>query len=163
MNQKMALRLQMLAATLWLVSAAPTVSAETILDEDRLTTAEENYAYSTKDPSQRVKAFLKVADTKVEQVRRDVRAGTPADISGSFKGYTTAIEGAWMAVSWGQARKADVTESIRAIHKTTKKHLETLQKLQATAANPHREALAQIVTTLSKMQNVELGGLYAQR
>jgi hypothetical protein len=153
----------MLATTLWLLSAILTLSAETIADEDRLTTAEENFVYSTKDPSQRVKAFLKVADAKVDQVRKDVRAGTSADIAGSFRGYTTAIEGAWMAVSWGQARKADVTESVRAIHRATKKHLETLQKLQATAAIPHREALSQMVSTLSRIQNVELSGLYAQR
>jgi hypothetical protein len=147
----------------YLASCAPALWAEATADKDELSPAEENYVYSTKSPSQRVKAFLKVAEFKVEQVKKDVRGRTSSDFRLGFRGYSTAIEGAWMGVSWGQARRVDMTESVRAIRRTTKRHTEVLQKLEATATDAQRQALDQVLATILRMQNSESNNSYAQR
>ena len=145
------------------VSPAATFQAETNADEEKLTTAEENWVYGTKSPSQRVKAFLKVADNKVEQVKRDVRSETSPDIGIHFRGYSTAIEGAWMAISWGRARGTDMSESARAIRRTTRRHAEVLQKLEPTIADSQRQALDQILNDVLRIDHLESNSLYAQR
>jgi hypothetical protein len=145
------------------VLLAPTVlQAETADEDDNLTPVEENYAYSTKAPSRRVKAFLKVADGKLQQVKKNAQKGSSSDISGPFKGYSTAIEGAWMGVSWGQARRTDMRESIRSIQKTTQRHVEILKKLEATASPSQHEALAQMLNRILQIQSSEANNLYAR-
>jgi hypothetical protein len=143
--------------------APTTLRAEGADEQDSLTVVEENYAYGTKAPSQRVKAFLKVAESKVQQVKKNVRKGSSADVSAPFSGYSTAIKGAWMGVSWGQALKTDMTESVQAIQRTTQKHVDTLRTLQATASPSQREALAQILSIVLRIQNSESTGLYARK
>jgi hypothetical protein len=142
--------------------APTTLRAEESDEQDSLTVVEENYAYDTKVPSQRVKAFLKVAESKVQQVKENVRRGS-TEVLAPFSGYSTAIKGAWMGVSWGQALRSDMTDSVRAIQRTTQKHVDTLRKLQATASPSQREALAQILSIVLRIQNSEPTGLYARK
>jgi hypothetical protein len=150
-------------AILSAVLLAPTaLQAEAADEDDNLTPVEENYAYSTQTPSQRVKAFLKVAEGKLQQVKKNSQKGSSSDISVPFKGYSTAMEGAWMGVSWGQALRADMRDSVRAIQKTTQRHVETLRKLEATAGPSQREALAQILSRILQIQSAEASNLYAR-
>jgi hypothetical protein len=143
--------------------APPTLRGEAEDEQDNLTAVEESYAYSTKTPSQRVNAFLKVAENKFQQVKRNAQNTSSSDISVLFNGYSTAIKGAWMGVSWGQALKTDMTDSVRAIQKTTKKHIETLRKLQAVGTPSQREALGHILDTIIRNQKLESNDLYARR
>jgi hypothetical protein len=139
-----------------------TLRAEGADEQDSLTVVEENYAYSAKAPSQRVKAFLRVAESKVQQVKTSVRKDSAADVAAAFSGYSTAIKGAWMGVSWGLALRTDMTDSIRAIQRSTQKHVDILRKLEATASPSQREALAQILSTVVRVQNSESTSLYAR-
>ena len=164
MKQNSNLCLRTTRAILALALFAPPVLRANAPDEqDRLTLLEENYAYGTKTPSQRVKAFLKIAENKFQLVKKNAQQGSVADISTPFLGYSTAIEGAWMGVSWGQAVGASTTDSVRAIQKTTKKHLEAVRKLQATAHPSQREALGHILDKLLQIQTLESADLYARR
>jgi len=152
------------SAILSVTLCAPTVvRAEAEDEQNNLTAVEENYAYGTKAPCPRVKAFLKLAENKVQRVKNDVQKSSSSDIAASFNGYETAIRGAWMGVSWGQALRTDMTDSVRTIQKTTQKHAEALRKLQANADPSQRQALAQILTTVLRAQNLESEGLYARR
>ena len=129
--------------------------AEIAEEDNRLTIAEEDYAYNAKNPCQRVKAFLKIADIKVESVRKALRKDTSSDVSLLLRGYSTALEGAWMGVSWGRAKGTDMTESIHAIEKATQRHLTTLQKLEAHSRLSQQETLAQIQSAVTKSQKSE--------
>jgi hypothetical protein len=163
-NQNSNLCLWTTRAILALALFAPAVLRANAPDEqDSLTLLEENYAYGTKTPSQRVKAFLKIAEDKFQLVKKNAQQGSAADISTPFLGYSTAIEGAWMGVSWGQAVGVSTADSVRAIQKTTKKHLEGVRKLQATANPSQREVLAHILDKLLQIQNLESADLYARR
>ncbi|PYV41777.1 MAG: hypothetical protein DMG06_16100 [Acidobacteria bacterium] len=124
-------------------------------EDNKLTTAEEDYAYDAKTPHQRVKAFLRIADAKVESAKRARKRDPSSAISFFLRGYSIALEGAWMGVSWGQAQGTDMTESIRAIEKATRRHSETLRKLEANSSLTERETLSQIQNAAKKSQKSE--------
>ena len=76
-------------------------------------------------------------------------------ISFFLRGYSIALEGAWMGVSWGQTQGTDMTESIRAIEKATRRHSQTLRKLEANSSLTERETLSQIQNAAKKSQKSE--------
>jgi hypothetical protein len=137
--------------------------AETTEEPDNLTLAEENFAYGMKTPADRVKAFLKVAETKFQLVKKNARSGSSTDLPALFNGYPTAIKGAWMGVSWAQALRIDTTNSIGAIQRTTKRHIDGLKKLRESADASQREALNRIIDTVVRVQSLESVDLYARR
>lgn len=140
------------------VSASWAAIAE---EDNKLTTAEEDYAYNANTPGQRVKAFLKIADAKVESAKRALKRDASPDVSVFLRGYSTALEGAWMGISWGQAKGTDMTESIHAIEKATRRHSRTLQTLEANSNLTQRETLCQIQSAVKKSQQSEQNVLYA--
>ena len=129
-------------------------------EDNRLTTAEEDYAYNAKTPCQRVKAFLKIADVKVESAKRALKKDASSDVSSFLRGYSVALEGAWMGVSWGQVKGTDMRESIHAIEKATQRHSETLQKLKANSSLTQRETLSQIRSAVKTVQKSEQNVFY---
>src|SRR5881628_3170574 len=70
--------------------------------EDRLSRAEEEFTYATKNPTDRVAAFLKIADRKMETAKRFRKAGSLDEMNISLYGYGSALQGAVMAVAWGE-------------------------------------------------------------
>ncbi len=124
-------------------------------EDNKLTTAEEDYAYNAKTPCQRVKAFLKIADAKVESAKRALKKDASSEVSLFLRGYSVALEGAWMGVSWGQTKGTDMTESIHAIEKATQRHSETLQKLEVNSSLTQQETLSQIQNAVKKNQKSE--------
>ncbi len=123
--------------------------------DDRLTPAEEDYAYDTKNPSQRVRAFLKIADSRVDTLRKTTRRNASTDSKVTFSGYSTALEGAWMAISWGKAMGLDMQRSIQAITKTTRKHLRILHEIEARLTPQQTAVLSQFRLALLRSQNLD--------
>ena len=100
--------------------------------EDRLSPAEEEFAYATKNPTDRVAAFLKIADRKVETAKRFRKAGSLDDMNMSLCGYGSALQGAVMAVAWGEDIGTNMQRQEIAIRKTIRRHSDILNKLEST-------------------------------
>ncbi len=61
--------------------------------EDRLSPAEEELAYAAKSPSERVAAFLKIADRKMEAAKKLHKSGSMEDIAQCLRGYSVSSSG----------------------------------------------------------------------
>ena len=98
--------------------------------DDRLSSADEDFAYATKRPTDRVAAFLKIANRKIDAAKRIHKLGSFEDMTLSLCGYSSAIEGAFMAVAWGEDLGADMHRQEATIRKTIGRHRDILNKMQ---------------------------------
>ena len=121
--------------------------------EDRLSLAEEEFAYATKNPTDRVAAFLKICDRKMEAARKLGKAGSSEDIARCLRGYGSALQGAVTAVSWGEDRGTNMQRQADAIRKVLRKHAAILKKLE-TAASPGQQA--SILQARAALANAEV-------
>jgi hypothetical protein len=127
------------------------------LRDDRLAPGEEELAYSAKSPAERVTAFLRIADRKLQAARKAVKQNPSADVASSLQGYLSAFEGAEMSVSWGQSLEMDMHRQVAAIGKTSRKHLLILAKLESAMVGPPRNLLLQVKEALSRKLAVKAG------
>ena len=111
--------------------------------EDHLSPAEEEFAYGTKNPTDRVAAFLKIADRKMETAKRFCKAGSLDEMKMSLSGYGSALQGALMAVAWGEDVGANMQRQETAIRKTIRRHSDILNKLESTLPTGSNPAISQ--------------------
>ena len=117
--------------------------------EDRLSTAEEEFAYATKSPTDRVAAFLKIADRKMEAAKRLRKAGSIEEMALSLRGYSSALQGAVMAVAWGGDLGANMQRQAAAIRKATRRHADILNKLESALPPGPKPAILQARAALA--------------
>jgi hypothetical protein len=122
--------------------------------EDRLSPAEEGFAYATKSPSDRVAAFLKIADRKMEAAKRLRKTGSIEDIAVCLRGYSSALQGAVMAVAWGEDLGANMQRQEAAIRKAMRRHADILNKLESASPPGAKPSILQVRAALA---SAELG------
>lgn len=120
--------------------------------EDRLSLAEEEYAYATKNPTARVAAFLKIADRKMETAKRLHKAGAFEDMGRSLGGYSSALQGAIMAVAWGEDLGTNMQRQEGAIRKAIRRHADILKKLESTSKAEPKPAILQARAALTSAE-----------
>lgn len=120
--------------------------------EDRLSPAEEESAYATKSPTDRVAAFLKIADRKMEIAKRLHKAGSFEEMALSLRGYSPALQGAVMAVAWGEDLGANMQRQEAAIRKAIRRHAEILNKLENALPPGPKPAILQVRAALASAE-----------
>jgi len=120
--------------------------------EDRLSPAEEEFAYATKSPTDRVAAFLKIADRKMETAKRLHKAGSFGGMSPSLRGYSSALQGAVMAVAWGEDLGANMQRQETAIRKAIRRHADILNKLESASPPGSRPSILQVRAALASTE-----------
>jgi hypothetical protein len=121
-------------------------------NEDRLSPAEEEYAYAAKGPAARVAAFLNIAQKKIERAKNLHQKDSGVDLNESLQGYVTALRGANTAISWGKHRGEDMQRHTAAVAKAVRKHITVLEKLSAETSPRNRRLLARICQVLNATQ-----------
>lgn len=120
--------------------------------EDRLSLAEEEYAYATKNPTARVAAFLKIADRKMETAKRLHKAGLFEDMARSLGGYSSSLQGAIMAVAWGEDLGTNMQRQEGAIRKAIRRHADILKKLESASKPEPKPAILQARAALASAE-----------
>ena len=120
--------------------------------DDRLSPAEEEFAYAAKNPGNRVAAFLKIADRKMEAAKRFHKAGSPQEMALSLRGYTPALQGAVVAVAWGEDLGANMQRQEAAIRKTIRRHADILRKLEIALPPDSQPAILQVRAALANAE-----------
>ena len=111
--------------------------------EDRLAPAEEELAYAAKSPSERVAAFLKIADRKMEGAKKLHKSGSMEDIAQYLRGYSAALQGAITAVAWGEDTGTNMQRQTAAIRKAIRRHAEILNKLEGASSSASKPSILQ--------------------
>jgi hypothetical protein len=106
-----------------------------------------NVAYATKNPSDRVAAFLKIADRKMEAAKRLRKTGSIEDITMCLRGYSSALQGAVMAVTWGQDLGANMQRQEAAIRKAIRRHADILNRLESASPPGPKPSILQVRAT----------------
>ncbi|MSO22067.1 MAG: hypothetical protein EXQ58_02175 [Acidobacteria bacterium] len=120
--------------------------------EDRLSTAEEEFAYATKSPTGRVAAFLKIADPKMETAKRLHKGRSTEDMALSLRGYSSALQGAVVAVAWGQDLGANMQPQEAAIRKAIRRHADILSRLENALPPGAKPAILQARAALASAE-----------
>ncbi|MBM3803783.1 MAG: hypothetical protein FJW26_15890 [Acidimicrobiia bacterium] len=124
------------------------------MTEDRLSPAEEEFAYAAKRPAQRVAAFLRIADRKVEAAKRLRGREAYAAMAQTLCGYRSALQGASVAVAWGRDLGMDMQRQEAAIRRVLQKHAAILNKLEDSMPPESKPAILQARNALA---SVEMG------
>jgi hypothetical protein len=120
--------------------------------EDRLSPAEEELAYTAKSPGDRVAAFVKIADRKIGAARRFHKAGSFDAMALSLRGYSAAIQGAMVAVAWGEELGANMQRQQSVIRKTVHRHAGILNKLETASDSTPQPAILQVRAALASAE-----------
>ena len=120
--------------------------------EDRLSPAEEEFAYATKSPTGRVAAFLKIADRKMVTARRLHKGGSFEDMALSLRGYSSALQGAVMAMAWGADLGTNMQRQESAIRKAIRRHADILDKMESTLPSGPKPAILQARAALASAE-----------
>ena len=120
--------------------------------EDRLSPDEEELAYAAKTPSERVAAFLKIADRKMEGAKKLHKSGSMEDIAQCLRGYSAALHGAVTAVAWGEDTGTNMQRQTAAIRKAMRRHAEILNKLESTSSSASKPSILQVRAALASAE-----------
>jgi len=120
--------------------------------EDRLSPIEEEFAYTAKSPPERVSAFLKIADRKMDAAKRLYKAGLFQEMAASLRGYSSALQGAVMGVAWGEDLGANMQRQEAAIRKVLRRHADILNKLENTQPSGPKPSLLQARAALASAE-----------
>ncbi len=119
-------------------------------DMNRLTSMEENLAYSAKGPAERVSIFLNIANRKIESARKIIRSNSNNDLESSLRGYLPAMKGARMGVCWGQSIGLNMRPQQDRIDQMVRKHRIKLAELEKAATGEPRSEISRIRLALEK-------------
>jgi hypothetical protein len=125
---------------------------EAELVEDRLSSAEEELAYAAKSPTERVAAFLKIADRKMEAAKKLHKSGSIEDIALCLRGYSSALQGAVTAVAWGEDLGTNMQRQTTAIRKAMRRHADILNKLESASPSRHKTSILQVRAALASAE-----------
>jgi hypothetical protein len=120
--------------------------------EDRLSSAEEELAYAAKTPSERVAAFLKIANRKMDAARKLHKAGSIEDLALSLRGYSSALQGAITAVAWGEDTGVNMQRQTATIRKAMRRHAEILKQLEGTPSSASKPSILQVRAALASAE-----------
>ena len=127
-------------------------SLETEPVEDRLSSAEEELAYAAKSPTDRVAAFLKIADRKMEAAKKLHKTRSSEDIALCLRGYSSALQGAITAVAWGEDVGTNMQRQASAIRKAMRRHADILNKLERASPSGPKPSILQVRAALARAE-----------
>ena len=120
--------------------------------EDRLSSAEEELAYAAKSPTERVAAFLKIANRKMEAAKKLHKSGSSEDIAQCLSGYSSALQGAVTAVAWGEDLGTNMQRQTTAIRKALRRHADILNKLERASPSGPKPSILQVRAALASAE-----------
>jgi hypothetical protein len=120
--------------------------------EDRLSFAEEELAYAAKSPTERVAAFLKIADRKMEAAKKLHKTRLSEDIALCLRGYSSALQGAITAVAWGEDLGINMQRQTSAIRKAMRRHADILNKLENASPSGSKPSILQVRAALASAE-----------
>jgi hypothetical protein len=120
--------------------------------EDRLSFAEEELAYAAKSPTERVAAFLKIADRKMEAAKKLHKTRSSEDIALCLRGYSSALQGAITAVAWGEDVGTNMQRQASAIRKAMRRHADILNKLENAPSSGPKPSILQVRAALASAE-----------
>ena len=123
--------------------------------EDRLSIAEEEQAYAAKSPTERVAAFLKIANRKMEAARKLHKAGSTEDLATCLRGYSSALQGAVTAVAWGEDTGTNMQRQTAAIRKAMRRHADILNKLESASSSASKPCILQVRAALASAESAQ--------
>ena len=123
--------------------------------EDRLSSVEEESAYAAKSPTERVAAFLKIADRKMEAAKKLHKSGPSEDIASCLRGYSSALQGAVTAVAWGEDLGTNMQRQTTAIRKAMRRHADILNKLDNASTSAPKPAILQVRAALASAETAQ--------
>jgi len=123
--------------------------------EDRLSSAEEGLAYAAKSPTERVAAFLKIADRKMEAAKKLHKSESIEGIARCLHGYASALQGAITAVAWGEDLGTNMQRQTTAIRKTMRRHAEILNKLENGFPSGPKPSILQVRAALASAETAQ--------
>lgn len=122
------------------------------LAADRLSAAEEETAYAAKSPAERVAVFLKIADRKIEAARKPHKLGKTEEVSRCLRGYSSALQGAVTAISWGEDLGTNMQRQAIAIRKAIRRHADILNKLENAWPSGSNTSILQVRAALASAE-----------
>jgi hypothetical protein len=125
------------------------------LAQDRLSSAEEELAYAAKSPMERVSVFLKIADRKMEAAKKLHKSGSVEDITHCLQGYSSALQGAVTAVTWGEDLGTNMQRQTVAIRKAMRRHADILNKLENTSPGAPTPSILQVRAALASAESAQ--------
>ena len=123
--------------------------------EDRLSSAEEELAYAAKSPTERVAAFLKIANRKMEAAKKLQKAGAIEDLAVCLRGYSSALQGAVTAVAWGEDLGTNMQRQTTAIRKAMRRHADILNKLESASSSASKPSILQVRAALASAESAQ--------
>ena len=123
--------------------------------EDRLSSAEEELAYAAKSPTERVTAFLKIANRKMEAAKKLQKAGAIEDLAVCLRGYSSALQGAVTAVAWGEDLGTNMQRQTTAIRKAMRRHADILNKLESASSSASKPSILQVRAALASAESAQ--------
>ena len=123
--------------------------------EDRLSSAEEESAYAAKTPTERVAAFLKIANRKMEAAKKLHKSGSSEDIASCLRGYSSALQGAVTAVAWGEDLGTNMQRQTSAIRKAMRRHADILNKLENASPSGPTRSILQVRDALASAETAQ--------
>lgn len=91
-----------------------------------LSVAEQNAAGKKKDPNDRAKEYMKIANQRALDARKAADRGDSQRLEQSLHGHEAAMQGAMRTIHEGQASGQDMSRAWDAVNKGTSKHTEVL-------------------------------------
>ena len=123
--------------------------------EDRLSSVEEELAYAAKSPTDRVAAFLKIANRKMEAAMKLHKAGATEDLAVCLRGYSSALQGAVTAVAWGEDLGTNMQRQTTAIRKAMRRHADILNKLESASSSASKPSILQVRAALASAETAQ--------
>src|SRR3990172_9180090 len=100
--------------------------AQTPEASDGLSVAEKNAVGKKKDPNDRAKEYMKIANQKAMDARNAADRGDTKGLEESLLGHQAAMQGAMRTIHEGQSRGEDMSRAWEAVNRGTSKLTEVL-------------------------------------
>jgi hypothetical protein len=121
----MNIRINILALAFSIGLACPLL-AQAPQSSDGLSMAEQNAVGKKKDPNDRAKEYMKIANQKALDARKAADRGDANGLDESLRGHQAAMRGAMRTIHEGQSSGEDMSRAWEAVNRGTSKHTEVL-------------------------------------
>lgn len=121
----MDIRINILALVFSIGLACPLL-AQAPQSSDGLSMAEQHAVGKKRDPNDRAREYMKIANQKALDARKAADRGDTKGLEQSLRGREAAMQGAMRTINEGQSRGEDMTRAWEAVDRGTSKHTEVL-------------------------------------
>jgi hypothetical protein len=121
----MSIRIKILALVLSVGVACPLL-AQAPQSSNGLSVAEQNAVGKKKDPNDRAKEYIKIANQKAVDARKAADRGDAKGLDESLRGHEAAMQGAMRTIHDGESSGQDMSRAWEAVDRGTSKHTEVL-------------------------------------